>query len=1093
MSDLALKLIAENRKTQEPFLDLGDCGLTEIPVEVGDLDWITSMSLADRWFESSGESWTHKDTQNRGDKNKGLVDLTPLASLTGLQSLYVSGADVSDLGPLATLTGLQALDISRTKVSALTPLARLRGLKSLAVFDTQVSDLAPLASLTGLHTLFGWRTAVSDLAPLERLSGLQMLFVSSTPVWNLAPLASLTGLLQLDISSTQISDLVLLTALTGLQKLFVSATAVSDLAPLVSLTGLETLHASKTQICDLTPLATLTGLQHLYVAGIQVPTLAPLAQLTGLQQLDVSYTPVSDLAPLVRLTGLQLLNVSHTPVSDLTPLARLTSVEILVASHTRVSNLMSLAPLSGLQKLDVSHTPVSDLAPLARLTGLQIVDVSNSQVSDLSTLRTLLTEDLPARWSSGTWGGPGLYVENCPLTNPPPEIVKQGNVAILNYFLERELRGVDHLYEAKMLILGEGGAGKTSLLRRLYQPEQSLPGEDETTKGISIHRHEFSLKSGRRFRLNIWDFGGQEIYHATHQFFLTRRSLYVLVDDTRKDHRSVSDEGFKYWLELIDLFGGHSPALIFQNEKGGRSKAIDFAGIKGRYDNVQECYSGNLEHTDAAERLRQAIEFHASNLSHIGEELPAHWIRVRADIEARANDVPHITRQEYFDIYSRHLELDRTKALHLSQYLHDLGVFLHFQDHPLLARTVILQNAWATDAVFGILDDEAIKDQRGRFTNADCERLWQGSAYAEMHLELLALMQRFELCYALPDTQPQTWLAPELLPAAKPATLGNARGPDDLVLRYVYEFLPKGTISRLTVRLHRFVRDPDMAWVTGVLFERESSRVLVEVLATGREIELRASGPERKALLTVIAADLDALNESFQGLRERVDKRIPCNCRLCRTTPVPEFFAEKALLRRKEDNRLKVECPNSYENVDVLELLEGIRVDKLPEWANQRREVNIFLASSSELRDDRDQFDLYFRQLNDQLTKRGLYLKIHRWENFLDAISETRLQDEYNKAVRASDVFVGLFFTKCGKFTEEEFEAAYGQFKSTGRPSIYTYFKHAPVNMGDIGPEVITVLQFKEKLRKLGHFYTSYNNIEDLKLQFQNQLDKLLD
>ena len=68
-----------------------------------------------------------------------------------------------------------------------------------------------------------------------------------------------------------------------------------------------------------------------------------------------------------------------------------------------------------------------------------------------------------------------------------------------------------------MLILGEGGAGKTSLLRRLYQPDQPLPTEKETTRGIAIYRHEFKLSNGRLFRLNVWDFGGQEIYRATHQ------------------------------------------------------------------------------------------------------------------------------------------------------------------------------------------------------------------------------------------------------------------------------------------------------------------------------------------------------------------------------------------------------------------------------------------------------------------------------------------------------------------------------------------------------------------------------------------------
>ena len=116
---------------------------------------------------------------------------------------------------------------------------------------------------------------------------------------------------------------------------------------------------------------------------------------------------------------------------------------------------------------------------------------------------------------------------------------------------------------------------------------------------------------------------------------------------------------------------------------------------------------------------------------------------------------------DYFDLYSGHLDFDRIKALHLSRYLHDLGVFLHFQDDGLLGRTVILQNRWATEAVFTILDDEKVKGQQGRFTLADCERLWASSAYADMHLELLALMEKFELCYVLADTTPQTWLAPQ--------------------------------------------------------------------------------------------------------------------------------------------------------------------------------------------------------------------------------------------------------------------------------------------------------------------------------------------
>ena len=94
--------------------------------------------------------------------------------------------------------------------------------------------------------------------------------------------------------------------------------------------------------------------------------------------------------------------------------------------------------------------------------------------------------------------------------------------------------------------------------------------------------------------------------------------------------------------------------------------------------------------------------------------------------------------------------------------------------------------------------------------------------------------------------------------------------------------------------------------------------------------------------------------------------------------------------------------------------------------------------------------------------------------------------------VRDCDIFVSLFFTKTGKFTEEEFDIAYGQFKETKKPRIYTFFKNANVTTGNIGYEVVSMLDFKKKLADRGHFPTNYDNIEHLKRQFRDQLDKLL-
>ena len=712
-----------------------------------------------------------------------------------------------------------------------------------------------------------------------------------------------------------------------------------------------------------------------------------------------------------------------------------------------------------------------------------------------------------AKWEE--YGGRELNVYGCPLVHPPPEIVQQGQEAVLNYLREIEAQGEDHLFEAKVLILGEGRAGKTSLLRRLYQPELPLPAEEATTKGIDIHRHDFTGQADQPFRLNIWDFGGQQIYHATHQFFLTKRSLYILVDDTRTNNKSVHDEGFKRWLEMIETLSEASPVLIFQNEKGGRSKSIDEAGIKGRFPNVKEVHAGNLEDRNSTAGLAEAIRYHVQQLPHVGEAVPAQWLKIRLEMDELKQVNPHISQAQYLQLYAKHLPADRDKALKLSRYLHDLGVFLHFQEDPLLSRFVILQNTWATEAVFKVLDDEPTKVRRGYFNRQDCARIWADSAYAEMHPELLALMEKFELCYKLPDQKEDIWLTPQLLSPSAPEAFTDWATLDDLVLTYQYDFLPEGLISRLMVRMPRFVRRPDLCWAAGALFERGDTQLLASLASpSGQEIELRARGPEAKALRDVIASDLDALNGTFEGLRGKVRKLVPCICSRCRQSTTPERYEEQLLLKRKEERtKLSIECRASCEDVNILELLDGLRFDTMPAWANEAsksptqpeecspepKTIKIFLASSSELHDERDDFDLYVRQQNDRLRRSGFYLEVIRWETFLDSMSEDRLQEEYNMAVRNCDIFLSLFKTKTGVFTEEEFNVAYQKFKTSGRPLIYTYFMTSLVPADkSMRRDLTSLWDFQDKLKELGHYPTECTNTEDLKLQFRNQLDLLI-
>lgn len=151
----------------------------------------------------------------------------------------------------------------------------------------------------------------------------------------------------------------------------------------------------------------------------------------------------------------------------------------------------------------------------------------------------------------------------------------------------------------------------------------------------------------------------------------------------------------------------------------------------------------------------------------------------------------------------------------------------------------------------------------------------------------------------------------------------------------------------------------------------------------------------------------------------------------------------------------------------------------------------IFLASSSELKDDRKEFEIFISRKNKEWHKKGVFLELIIWEDFLDAMSKTRLQDEYNKAIKECDIFIMLFFTKVGKYTEEEFEIAFGQFKNTNKPFIFTYF-NTKENTFIVMKDNESLIQFKTKINQLGHFYTTYKNIEELQLKFNSQLEKLV-
>jgi Leucine-rich repeat (LRR) protein len=538
-----------------------------------------------------------------------------------------------------------------------------------------------------------------------------------------------------------------------------------------------------------------------------------------------------------------------------------------------------------------------------------------------------------------------LYLSTSSIEMPPPELLDFGWAradlgwersvdldALRAYFRQQAEVGKEPIHEAKLLIVGEPGAGKTSLSRKLVDPTAPLPAKDESTDGIDVHTWDFPIMvnddqlsvieehlsdTDHRFRVNIWDFGGQEIYHATHQFFLSRRSLYIVVADAREQKTD-----FFHWLDLIEHLSDRSPVLIFNNEIQDRHWSINEKQLEVHFpDTFQKPFAFNLAHDpDGLAYLRRKIQEKITLLPHVGDVLPRTWVNVRRALE---NDPrPTVTLGEFLELCQGNGFTRRRDALQLSGYLHDLGVILHFQDDPLLKHTVILKPEWGTDAVYRVLDNEGIKANMGHFDRVDLHYIWHEEEYALLHDELLMLMKKFQLCYAIPGREDH-YIAPQLLGEQPPAY--NWQEKNSLHLRYKYEaFMPKGLLTRLIVAMHPYIAGQKLVWRTGVVLVK-GKHTAAEVIEFyhRREIRIRVAGKNKRDLMTIVAYELDKLHKPFHQLN--FDKLIPCNCATCRSAKEPHFYRLEALRTRLEHDKKIVECDKPpFQEVGVRALIDDV-------------------------------------------------------------------------------------------------------------------------------------------------------------------------
>ena len=147
--------------------------------------------------------------------------------------------------------------------------------------------------------------------------------------------------------------------------------------------------------------------------------------------------------------------------------------------------------------------------------------------------------------------------------------------------------------------------------------------------------------------------------------------------------------------------------------------------------------------------------------------------------------------------------------------------------------------------------------------------------------------------------------------------------------------------------------------------------------------------------------------------------------------------------------------------------------------------IKVFLASGKEMKHDRNAFGNLIRKLDEIYEKRGTRIRLFEWEDVDSAYNGGRKQDEYNEHLRASDMFLALFHTYAGRFTQEEFDIAKDERENKGTPKPYVYCR----DLQEGEEEDQTLKDFKKYLfEKLKYFFCSYNSEECLNLQFVMQL-----
>ncbi|CAH1239454.1 MFHAS1 [Branchiostoma lanceolatum] len=588
-------------------LTLRDCNLTTVPSAVLKLTQLEELDLS---------------------YNSKIYLPDGLTGLTNIRVLKLWRMDMVTVPPVVwRLTQLERLDLRDNPHPLPAEVGQLNKVKHLNLSNCELhtlpSELGRLAQLEWLDLRFNslqtLPAEVGQLSNIERfylshcrlrtlppevgrLTQLEWLDLSCNPLQTLpAEVGQLTNVKHLDLSYCKLHTLPTeVGRLTQLEWLDLAYNPLQTLpAEVGQLTNVKHLDLSYCKLHTLPPeVGRLTQLEWLDLRSNPLQTLpAEVGQLNNAKHLDLSTCQLHTLPPeVLKLTQLDYLNLSSNPqkmlpagpgrlidtkrlylpyckLRTLPPeVGRLTQLEWLELGSNPLQTLPAeIGQLTNVKYLDLSHCQLHTLPPeVGRLTKLEWLDLSFNQ------LQTLPAE--VGQLSSTC----NLDVDGNPLIKPPAEVCSEGIDAIRQYFEELERSDEKVSARLKVVVLGEKMAGKTSLVRTLVSGVSTLTEEEDRTHCVEITQ----WTPDDNITFEVYDFGGHDVYHLTHRFFLTQGALNLLTVNL-KTYRCTEQsyrEAIGFWLDTLNARVPGAVVTIV----GSKTDMCSDADIEEKTRDIQE-------------------------------------------------------------------------------------------------------------------------------------------------------------------------------------------------------------------------------------------------------------------------------------------------------------------------------------------------------------------------------------------------------------------------------------------------------------------------------------------------------------------------